>query len=200
MILSCCAGCTARRWTFLSTHRRCGGSLDEAGADRYITEMRESARLVGLDMQPSVPASVSELAAYFDDVRPQLRVTSQARDAVRWGAAQRCRSGSRWPRRPVSAGRGSSPRRRPCCRAGPGGCTGYPACRRPMSPRASPGGGARRPLSPYPNMFGRVRLARPPSSGLQAASPNQPPAPPSGWSRSTVRSSAPKNASTARPQ
>ena len=70
--------------SFLSTYRRCGGSLDEAGADRYVAEMRESARLVGLD---SVPETVSELAAYFDDVRPQLRVTPQARDAVRWGVA-----------------------------------------------------------------------------------------------------------------
>ncbi|HEY9350682.1 MAG TPA: oxygenase MpaB family protein [Acidothermales bacterium] len=70
--------------SFLSTYRRCGGSLDEAGADRYVAEMRESARLVGLD---SVPETASELAAYFDDVRPQLRVTPQARDAVRWGVA-----------------------------------------------------------------------------------------------------------------
>lgn len=72
--------------SFLSTYRRCGGSLDEAGADRYVAEMRESARLVGLD-NASIPASVNELATYFDDVRPELRVTPQARDAVRWSVA-----------------------------------------------------------------------------------------------------------------
>jgi uncharacterized protein (DUF2236 family) len=33
--------------SFLSTYRRCGGQLDESEADRYVTEMRASARLVG---------------------------------------------------------------------------------------------------------------------------------------------------------
>jgi uncharacterized protein (DUF2236 family) len=69
--------------SFLSTYRRCGGGLADADADRYVAEMRESARLVGLD-PASVPASVAELAAYFDEIRPRLRVTGQARDAVRW--------------------------------------------------------------------------------------------------------------------
>jgi uncharacterized protein (DUF2236 family) len=70
--------------SFLSTYRRCGGQLDDAEADRYVDEMRESARLVGLRAS-FVPGSVGELATYFHDIRPQLRVTAQARDAVRWG-------------------------------------------------------------------------------------------------------------------
>jgi uncharacterized protein (DUF2236 family) len=72
--------------SFLSTYRRCGGRLEDSEADRYVAEMRESARLVGLQ-PPSVPATVDELASYFDAVRPHLRVTPQARDAVRWGFA-----------------------------------------------------------------------------------------------------------------
>jgi uncharacterized protein (DUF2236 family) len=74
--------------SFLSTYRRCGGQLNAREADRYVAEMRESARLVGL--QPSlVPATVADLADYFPAVRPELRITPQARDAVRWAFTPR---------------------------------------------------------------------------------------------------------------
>ena len=69
--------------SFLSTYRRCGGRLTPAEADRYVLEMVSSARLVGLDPE-LVPASVSELNGYFEQVRPELRLTSLARRNTLW--------------------------------------------------------------------------------------------------------------------
>ncbi len=70
--------------SFLSTYRRCGGRLSDAEADQYVAEMRQSARLVGLD-PATVPATQAEIADYYDRVRPELRVTAAARRNVRWG-------------------------------------------------------------------------------------------------------------------
>lgn len=72
--------------SFLSTYRRCGGSLRRGDGDRYVDEMRQSARLVGLPAG-EVPGSEAEIADYYDQVRPQLRVTARARRNVRWGFA-----------------------------------------------------------------------------------------------------------------
>jgi len=69
--------------SFLSTYRRSGGRLAAGEGDRYVDEMRESARLVGLD-PASVPSDEGQLQDYFADVRPLLYVTSLARrNAVR---------------------------------------------------------------------------------------------------------------------
>jgi uncharacterized protein (DUF2236 family) len=69
--------------SFLSTYRRCGGPLRAGDGDRYVAEQVRLAPLVDLD--PSlVPDSETALAAYFDRVRPQLRVTAAARRAVRF--------------------------------------------------------------------------------------------------------------------
>jgi uncharacterized protein (DUF2236 family) len=70
--------------SFLTTYQRSGGPLGPGEADRYVDEMRESARLVGLD-PVRVPASTAELAAYFEAVRPQLRVTAAAAEGAIWG-------------------------------------------------------------------------------------------------------------------
>jgi len=64
--------------SFLSTYRRCGGFLRPGDGDRYVDEMRESARLVGLDPS-TVPASEADVEDYYADVRPQLHVTEVAR-------------------------------------------------------------------------------------------------------------------------
>jgi uncharacterized protein (DUF2236 family) len=48
-----------------------------------VNEMRQSARLVGLD-PASVPASEAEIARYYIGVRPNLRVTKLARDSALW--------------------------------------------------------------------------------------------------------------------
>lgn len=64
--------------SYLHVLRRSGVRLSDAAADRYVAEHRESARLVGLDPR-SVPGSTADLAAYFDQVRPQLAAGPEAR-------------------------------------------------------------------------------------------------------------------------
>jgi uncharacterized protein (DUF2236 family) len=70
--------------SFLDTYRRSGGMLAPGDADRYVAEMRESARLVGLD-PASVPCDQAGLGEYFANVRPDLRVTAVARRGALWG-------------------------------------------------------------------------------------------------------------------
>jgi uncharacterized protein (DUF2236 family) len=70
--------------SFLATYLRSGGRLGPADADRYVAEMRESARLVGLD-PVTVPDSTAELAAYVERMRPRLRVTAEAAEGAIWG-------------------------------------------------------------------------------------------------------------------
>jgi uncharacterized protein (DUF2236 family) len=72
--------------SFLSTYRRSGGRLAAGEADRYVAEMRESARLVGLD-PVSVPHDEAGLREYYEQVRPALRVTTVARRNALWGLA-----------------------------------------------------------------------------------------------------------------
>lgn len=67
--------------SFLSCYRRSGGAMSDAGADRYVEEQTRAATLVGLDPR-AVPASVAELVGYFEAVRPQLRLTAEARRAA----------------------------------------------------------------------------------------------------------------------
>ena len=67
--------------SFLTTAVRCGLRLSRADQDRYYAEQQVGARLVGLD---DVPGSVGEMAEWFQDVRPQLRVSTAARDAARF--------------------------------------------------------------------------------------------------------------------
>jgi uncharacterized protein (DUF2236 family) len=91
--------------SFLTTYRRSGGRLRRGEADRYVDEMRASARLVGLD-PATVPATRADLADYYRDVRPELRVTAVARRNVLWGFAPPM---PRWvalgtPARPAWAG------------------------------------------------------------------------------------------------
>jgi uncharacterized protein (DUF2236 family) len=69
--------------SFLSTAVRCGLRLSEAEQDRYYAEQVTSAELVGLD-PAGVPSSIGQMATYFRDVQPQLRVTAGAREAARF--------------------------------------------------------------------------------------------------------------------
>jgi uncharacterized protein (DUF2236 family) len=64
--------------SFLSTAIRCGLRLTPAERDTYYAEQTIGSTLVGLD-PAQVPSSVAEMAAYFRDIRPQLRVTAEAR-------------------------------------------------------------------------------------------------------------------------
>lgn len=65
--------------SYLHVLRRSGYPLTDAHADRYLAEHRCSARLVGLDPE-AVPANRSELAAYFDRVRPELAAGGEAHE------------------------------------------------------------------------------------------------------------------------
>ena len=91
--------------SFLDAFRRSGGQLGPGDGDRYVEEMRASARLVGLD-PGDVPRTEAEVAQYYRDIRPQLRVTAVARRNVLWGFAPPM---PRWvalvtPARPAWAG------------------------------------------------------------------------------------------------
>ena len=70
--------------SFLSTAVRCGLRLSAAEQDRYYAEQVRGAELLGID-PATVPSSVGQMAAYYRDVRPQLRVTPGAREVVRFG-------------------------------------------------------------------------------------------------------------------
>ena len=91
--------------SFLTTFRRSGGRLRRGDGDRYVDEMRVSARLVGLDAV-LVPATEAEIADYYRAVRPDLRITEVALRNVLWGFAPPM---PRWvalatPARPAWAG------------------------------------------------------------------------------------------------
>lgn len=65
--------------SYLTVVRRAGLALSEDEADRYVAEQLRSAELVGLDPD-SVPGTAAALAAYFQRMRPVLRLTPEARD------------------------------------------------------------------------------------------------------------------------
>ncbi|MER6116611.1 oxygenase MpaB family protein [Streptomyces sp. NPDC001743] len=65
--------------SYLQVQRRSGYPLTDAQADRYVGEHRTGARLVGLDPD-GVPATVAQLAAYFERVRRELASSPEARD------------------------------------------------------------------------------------------------------------------------
>lgn len=67
--------------SFLTTARRAGVSLTEAEADRYYTEQRAAAALIGLD-PTTVPGSVAEVTAYYRGIQPELRMTREAAETA----------------------------------------------------------------------------------------------------------------------
>jgi uncharacterized protein (DUF2236 family) len=62
--------------------RRSGVHVSPHELDVFVDEQRRGAAVVGLDPQ-LVPGSMAEMAAYFHQMRPSLRVTPEARRAVR---------------------------------------------------------------------------------------------------------------------
>jgi len=68
--------------SLLTVARRAGLPLTDADADRYVAEQVTAAELIGVPPQDA-PASVAELADYFEAMRPSLAVTPAARDAYR---------------------------------------------------------------------------------------------------------------------
>ncbi|MEU1129047.1 oxygenase MpaB family protein [Streptomyces sp. NPDC005900] len=64
--------------SYLHVARRSGIRMPDDLADCYVHEHRQSARLVGLD-PADVPGTTAELAAYFDQMRPELAAGPDAR-------------------------------------------------------------------------------------------------------------------------
>jgi uncharacterized protein (DUF2236 family) len=69
--------------SYLEIARRAGVALTDREADQYLTEQRRSAGYVGLHAE-DVPGTLKELADYFADVRPTLKVTPESASAVRF--------------------------------------------------------------------------------------------------------------------
>ena len=67
--------------SFVSTARRAGLALTDDEVDGYYSEQRRSAALVGLDPD-DVPGTAAEVADYYRDVRPQLRMTREAAETA----------------------------------------------------------------------------------------------------------------------
>jgi uncharacterized protein (DUF2236 family) len=72
--------------SFLTTGVRAGVGLSPAEIDRYYTEQRRAAALVGLDPE-TVPGTAAEVAAYYTELRPELRLTRDSADAALFLAA-----------------------------------------------------------------------------------------------------------------
>lgn len=60
--------------SFLTTATRAGVRLTPEEIDRYYTEQLKAAELMGLDAA-TVPASASEVDAYYDEMQPRLSLT-----------------------------------------------------------------------------------------------------------------------------
>jgi uncharacterized protein (DUF2236 family) len=69
--------------SYLDVVRRGGLALTGGQADRYLREQRKSAAYVGLHPE-DVPGSRAEMAAYFERMRPKLRVVEESAATVRF--------------------------------------------------------------------------------------------------------------------
>lgn len=67
--------------SFLDAARRSGLRLAPEQADAYLTEQRRTAALVGLDPE-TVPGTVADVEAYYQEMRPQLAMTVEAADSA----------------------------------------------------------------------------------------------------------------------
>ena len=62
--------------------RRSGLRFSAADLDAFVNEQRASAELIGVD-RAAAPASIAELAAYYEKMRPKLHACGEARQALR---------------------------------------------------------------------------------------------------------------------
>lgn len=69
--------------SFLSAYRACGGRLAPGEGDAYLREQVAAAALVGVD-PADVPDSEAALRDYLRWIRPELRATAAAQDALRF--------------------------------------------------------------------------------------------------------------------
>ena len=112
--------------SLLTVARRAGLPLTDEDADRYVAEQVTSAELIGIP-RDDVPASVAELAAYFEAHAAVAR--GDPGRAGRLPAdhpAADADVGAVPDAGPAARGAGSRSWRWRCCRGGPGGCTRWP--------------------------------------------------------------------------
>lgn len=89
--------------SYLCSARRGGVRLSDAEADQYFHEQRRRAALVGLD-PITVPGSRAEVTAYYEQMRPHLRMTVDAADTALFLIAPKLPWGLGWtPVRPAWA-------------------------------------------------------------------------------------------------
>jgi uncharacterized protein (DUF2236 family) len=69
--------------SFVTTAQRAGLGLTAGEVDRYYTEQRRVAALVGLDPE-AVPGTAAEVAEYYAAMRPELRTTPEAMEVLRF--------------------------------------------------------------------------------------------------------------------
>lgn len=69
--------------SFLIAARRAGTRISTDDADRFVAEQKTAGRLVGVP-ESMLPGSMRELRAYLEKMRPQLRLTQDAIDGVRY--------------------------------------------------------------------------------------------------------------------
>jgi uncharacterized protein (DUF2236 family) len=62
--------------------RRSRLPFSPADLDAFVAEQRASAELIGID-RGAAPASMAELDAYYEQIRPRLHVSDEARQALR---------------------------------------------------------------------------------------------------------------------
>lgn len=67
--------------SFVTTARRAGLSLTDADVDRYYTEQKRAAALVGLDPD-TVPGNAAQVDDYYRNIRPELAMSAAAADAA----------------------------------------------------------------------------------------------------------------------
>ncbi|MFE3880454.1 oxygenase MpaB family protein [Kitasatospora sp. NPDC059146] len=72
--------------SFLEAARRSGLALSAVEADTYLAEQSLVARLVGVPEDYPVPSNTEDLDSYMTAVRPVLRATPAAREAMRFAA------------------------------------------------------------------------------------------------------------------
>ena len=68
--------------SFLDVAKRSGMALSDADADRYLAEMQEFARQVGITSD--IPANRVQIAQYLQDISPELIASDEAREGARF--------------------------------------------------------------------------------------------------------------------
>ncbi len=81
--------------SFLAAARHVGVRLSSGDADRYLVEQARAAQFAGVPDEMVAP-TVADLAAYFEQMRPRLRLTAEAREAARFVIAPSLPVSPRW--------------------------------------------------------------------------------------------------------